>query len=716
MMDYSSLDENEILRSEIRVAHEAADITAQLVIKQFEETYQVLQKLEATNESLRASEVKHRQLLDLLPEPIVVYNPRGVVIMVNRAFVQTFGWQADEMADDATRFVPFDRQTETREYTARGLKEGQLQDIETQRYTRDGALLDVQVSANFIRGEDGHISQVIVLMRNITERKRMEEDLRQARDAAYAANKSKSAFLANMSHEIRTPMNAIIGMSGLLLDTALTDQQRESAEIIRNSADSLLGIINDILDFSKIEAGRMDFESQPFDLREVIESALDLVAPKAIEKGLDIAYVMENDVPQAVLGDVTRLRQILLNLLGNAVKFTAKGEIVVTISLLDPAASLESRDSLFPGSIKLKFTVRDTGIGIPLDRMDRLFQSFSQADSSTSRKFGGTGLGLAISKRLAGMMGGDMWFESPGVPGTGSSFHFTINTMVVDMPEHVHQIAKGIQPQMDGKCVLIVDDNDTNRRILTLQLHNWGIQTRDTASPSEALNWVQQGDPFDLAILDMHMPEMDGVELGGKIRKLRAAAVLPLILFTSLGRRETDAGAGLFAAYLNKPVKPSQLHDTVASVLADQPVQVKKSTPAHPRLDPEMGKRHPLRILLAEDILVNQKLALRILEHMGYRADVASNGIEAIQSIERQTYDVVLMDVMMPEMDGLEATRQICARWPRGQRPTIIAMTANAMQGDREICFEAGMDGYVSKPIRTDELVKALLGVTPLPT
>jgi CheY-like chemotaxis protein len=441
----------------------------------------------------------------------------------------------------------------------------------------------------------------------------------------------------------------------------------------------------------------MDVEFQPFDLRECVESALDLTAGRAIEKGLDIAYLMDDDVPAAIKSDVTRLRQILINLLSNAVKFTEQGEVVLIVK------RGKARN-------ELQFAVHDTGIGISENHMERLFQSFSQADSSTTRRFGGTGLGLAISKRLAEMLDGGMYADSRGI-GKGSSFVFTIVAEPAEVPERrTARDVKGIQPALQNKRVLIVDDNATNRRILKLQTEKWGMTARETEFPREAVRLIRDNERFDLIITDMHMPELDGLMLTREIREVQDEKSLPIILVTSLGRRELGADEANFSAYLTKPLKPSALYDALAGIFARDLVSPTPESAPKAAMDREMAKSHPLRILLAEDNQVNQKLALRILEQMGYRADVASNGLEAVESIERQVYDVILMDVQMPEMDGLDATRNI-RKLVEVAQPHIIAMTANALEGDREMCIAAGMNDYISKPIRVNELVEALLKV-----
>ncbi|WP_338867645.1 hybrid sensor histidine kinase/response regulator [Myxococcus stipitatus] len=563
----------------------------------------------------------------------------------------------------------------------------------TRRLRKDRTIVDVELLALPV-SVGGRQLGFIAIYHDIT-------DLQRARQAAEAANQAKSLFLATMSHEIRTPMNAIIGMTGLMLETHLSEEQREFVSTIRQSSEALLTLLNDVLDFSKIEAGRLEADLHPFDLRQCVESVLDLLAVRASEKGLDLGADISPQVPQVVMGDASRLRQVLLNLVGNALKFTESGGAVVSV---DGVHRGETPDAPWV----LSFAVQDTGPGIPVAKQQGLFQPFNQLDVSVTRRFGGTGLGLAISKRLVEAMGGSIWVESEGVPGKGATFHFALTLQAA--PQTTAGYLRADQPALQGRRVLIVDDNAINRRLLGRQLQTWGAEPVEAGSGMEALAKLQPGARFDLVLIDQQMPGLDGPALAARIREREDLRKIPLLLLTSTGRRAVPP-PGLFSAVLSRPMKASHLHDTLVSCFSQDVAPANAEPPPEGRLAPRErpGDRVPLRILLVEDNPTNQRLASLMLDRLGYPVQAASNGREALEWAMRQRFDVVLMDLQMPEMDGLEATRRLRQELPPKVQPWVVAMTANAMDSDREQCFEAGMDDFLAKPIRVEALTAALV-------
>jgi PAS domain S-box-containing protein len=621
------------------------------------------------------SEARLRAIGAAVDEAILVVDGDGRVLEANPAAHLTFGCDAETtlVGRSLAELLP--------DHFIDGEEEGRRLIIARRV---DGVPFNFEFSGRPIALDQEHFH--VVVGRDITDTFRVESELRQAKEDAEQATAAKSAFLATMSHEIRTPMNAIMGMTGLLLDTQLSLEQRDFATTIRSSSEGLLGILNDILDFSKIEAGELELENQPLSLQGCVESAFDLVAPQAAVDGLELVHLVDERCPPAIVGDVTRLRQVLVNLLSNAVKFTERGHVLLTVSSL----------ALGDDRVELFFEVADTGIGIPADRMDRLFQSFRQVDASTTRVYGGTGLGLAISRRLVDAMGGMIEVESQ--EGQGTTFRFSV----------VAPVAAGIaQPpvtaDLEGRRALVVDDNATNREILGRQLGAWGMESECTESPGTALEWLAAGKRFDVAVLDMQMPRMDGVTLARAISGMTASATgpgLPLVLLTSLGH--ADVPEGLFAATLTKPAKLAVLHAAMARALGAHGT----GAAAEPTPTSHFGSGN-LRILLAEDNKVNQRVGLLMLEQLGYRADIAGNGQEVLDALQRAHYDVVLMDVRMPEMDGIEATRRIRAQ-DGVRQPQIVAMTASAFAEDRDECLAAGMNDYVAKPVRREDLVSAL--------
>jgi signal transduction histidine kinase/DNA-binding response OmpR family regulator len=650
---------------------------------------------------------------------VISTDAAGIIRSFNPTAERWLGWRADQLVGLKT-LVCFHDPAEIEDYARElsaglGLKikpgfdvfvekvRGGLSPVDEREWTyvrKDGSRFPVWLSVTALRNKRGHITGYFGVASNISDRKKADQALRDAATAAQESVRLKSEFLANMSHEIRTPLNAIIGMTGLILDTDLTADQRSFTETVRTSGEALLTVINDILDFSKIEAGQLTVETINFDLHEPVEGTLELLAEKAYGQGLELAYLIEESTPTQLRGDPGRLRQILLNLVSNAIKFTEKGEVVVRVAKVAEAGRVAT----------LRFTITDTGIGIPQEAQAKLFQPFMQADGSTTRKYGGTGLGLAICKQLVNLMHGDIGVESN--PGHGSTFWFT--TQIALQPETAKVVHR--RADLAGTHVLVVDDNATNREIFERQLAHWHVKFTSAASGQEALEILRATgrEPFAAALLDMQMPNMDGLALARHIHTDPALSHIKMLILSSMGRTISpaelaDAGVALT---LIKPVKQSQLHEALTSVLASRnPTKLRAWRPAaSPAVVP--GK---LRILVAEDNIVNQRVALLQLERLGHRADVAANGLEVISAIETVHYDVIFMDCQMPELDGYEATRRLrtreSERRARGEKFTplhIVAMTANAMQGDREACLAAGMDDYISKPVRPAELAASL--------
>ena len=635
---------------------------------------------------------------------LIVVSPDGEIFRSNAAASALLGYEEKDLIGQPVGMILKGDLLAVGSADAPLLARDLISNEETIFVTKEGKEIPMLFSASVMRDVNGGILGHVYVALDITERKQVEEELHKAKATAEEANRMKSEFLANMSHEIRTPMNGVIGMADLLMDTALTREQREYVHSVKFSAEALMTIINDILDFSKIEARKLDLESVNFNLRDSIGDILQTLALRAVEKGLELAYHVPPDVPDAVVGDPGRLRQIIVNLVGNAIKFTDRGEVVVSVT---PEA--EAGEGTF-----LHFAVADTGIGIAQDKQTRIFESFAQADSSTTRRYGGTGLGLTISARLVELMGGRIWVESE--VGSGSTFHFTLRLGLQKGPP-VRQVPRELA-NLENLHVLAVDDTATNRRIIEEMLRNWRMQPALADSGQRALEMMAEagnsGEPFRLLLLDVNMPVMDGFELAEEIRKHPEYEEITIIMLTSSGQRGDAARCrdlGI-AAYLTKPVKQSSLLDAIMMVLGTtEPEGATAPLVTQHTLREEQCQR-PLRILLAEDNAVNQKIATSMLEKRGHTVVVAGDGQAAIAALDAQgehPFDLILMDVQMPKMDGLEATALIREKEKgTGRHIPIIALTAHAMKGDREACLAAGMDGYVPKPLRADELLSVM--------
>jgi two-component system, sensor histidine kinase and response regulator len=674
-------------------------------IRGMRSTLQDISALKRTERELREAEEKYRSIFENAIEGIFQTTPDGRFRHANPALARIYGYESPDLllakVLDISRQLYVDPNRRT-EFVRAMDEKGEVVDFESEVFRKDGTIIWISEHARAVRDPAGKLLYYEGTVIDVTGRREAEETIRRARDAAIESARLKSEFLANMSHEIRTPMNGIIGMTGLLLDTELTSKQRDFTQTIGTSADALLQIINDILDFSKIEAGMLLFEEIDFHLGHVVEGAVELLAERALNKQIELGSLVHTDVPVALRGDPGRVRQVLTNLIGNAVKFTEHGEVVVTAT----------KDEETDDDVLVRFTVADTGIGIAHDAQDRLFQAFVQADGSTTRRYGGTGLGLAICKQLVQQMGGEIGVASE--PGKGSMFWFTARLPKQERGKNAGPVRLA---ELEGVRTLIVDDNAASRRIIHHLLGSWGAQTQQAPGSHEAIDLLRRaaasGHPFELAVLDMHLPEMDGLALARAIKSDPLLASARIVMLTSLDRQDTpeamrDAGID---QYLTKPLKQSQFLDCVREAtsrrnnsvpLPSGLVQLRTITS-----DPAPAQQD-LRILLAEDNAVNQKVILHQLQKIGYLAHAVDNGRLALEALGRTPYDVVFMDCQMPELDGYAATRELRRREGTERHTWIIAITANSLAGDREKCLAAGMDDYVSKPVKPEDLQGAL--------
>ena len=645
--------------------------------------------------SLRESEAKFRSVVESIGEGLIITDFDDYITYANSRVSGMTGYLPEEIIGQKARELLIDPSDWLKmEVRNKKREEGYTEQYEIKIYRKDHTPMWVMVNATPHVDSEGNIVGTLGALTDITERKEAEQELKRAKEVAEAADRAKSQFLANMSHEIRTPLNGIVGMASLLQITSLLSEQRNYVDIIIRSSDSLLVIINDILDFSKIEANQLQLESLPFSLRECVEDALDLHSAEAGKRTIDLAYFIHEDVPTMIIGDEVRFRQILINLVSNAVKFTHKGEVSIIIS----------GEWVSSSSYRVHVKIRDTGIGIAHEHLPHLFQAFNQIDSSTTRKYGGTGLGLAISKRLIELMDGHIWVES--APLQGSTFFFDVLVQVEE-----------IQPKLDylhthplifkNRRVLIVDDNKTNRLILVRQVEFWGLIAFPVASGREALELLKKFQ-IDVAILDIYMPEMDGLTLAKEVKNLYPT--LPIIIFSSAGRSSITPHKLSIFAYLHKPLKPSLLYNILMRLFSQQ-LEDNNSQEEAEKV-PVLADSFPLSILVAEDNRINQLVISSLLRRLGYEADIAENGRQVLEVVRKHTYDVILMDIQMPEMDGVETTRQLIYEWGN-KRPYIIAVTAHALQGDRSKYLRLGMDGYISKPILLEVLAKSLQEVKP---